>query len=208
MKSSLRMLTIMTIIGIIAVSCVNDGSIVEGNTGERAKKTLTVLGYGFEKGENSSGTELAARQFAIVSLGEQVKGARFEYTSRGEGVEFSMISDAVIPGMREYYKHTNRVNGKYYAISVMGAEIEIEYPRPYGVFVKSYKDSGDSIVEIMNAMKARAVRECVKDKLGAKIPSRLSGRLYVSGLDMKPDADGTRVTVEASISLVFDVVNR
>jgi len=202
------MLVVMTLIGIIFASCVNDSSIVEGGAGERAKKTLTVLGYGFEKGANSSGTELAARQFAIASLGEQVKGARFEYTAKGEGVEFSMKSDAVIPGMREYYKHTDRVNGKYYAISVMGAEIEIEYPRPYGVFVKSYTDTGNSIIGIMNSMKARAVRECVKDKFGARIPVKLSGRLYVTGLDVKPDTDGMRVTVAASISLLFDVVNR
>jgi hypothetical protein len=110
--------------------------------------------------------------------------------------------------MREYYKHTERASGKYYATYIMGAEIEIEYPKPYGVFVKSYTDTGESISTIVNAMKVSAVKECAVDKFTGKMPSRLKGRLFVTGLDVTPESNGTSVRVSGTISVVFDSVSR
>ncbi len=208
MKRSIKSLSLIASACCIVLSCVNDVGIIEGNTAERVKKSLVVLGYGFENGASSSGTELAARQYAIASLAEQVKGAYFEYSRKAGKAEFYVGTSVDVSGMREYYKKTERLSGKYYSSYLMGAEVEIEYPRPYGVFVKSYRDAGSSVSEILVFMKARAVKDCVNDKFGGSPPAIVKGRLYVTGLDVAIEGDGTSASVNATFSLVFDSATR
>jgi hypothetical protein len=191
-----------------ASSCVNNGDVIEGNTAEHVTAKMTVLGYGFERGASSSGTELLSKQNAIASLGEQIKGSKFTFTNQGSDVSFSIKSDATIPGMREYYKRVDRSAGKYFAVFIYGAEVEVEYPRPFGVFTKTYDESGTSAREIVNTMKVKAVRECIQEKLGGKMPSRVNGRLFITSMDLVPADNGNDVEIKAAISIVFDSVSK
>jgi hypothetical protein len=192
---------------ICAQSCINDSNVVE-NVTERAHKKITVLGYGSEKGANSKGTEMLARQFAMASLGEQLNGSRFTFIVSGNMLSFASESKADIPGMREYFKKIEQVGGQYLVFYVMGTEIDIEYPRQFGIYDKSYGESGENITAVISGMKMKAVSEAASDRFTSRMPRKLSGRIFITSLKATK-ADGSDVfRVDATFSVLFDSITR
>jgi len=200
---------LIVMIGLImsVQSCINDSNVVE-DVSVRAHKKMLVLGYGTEKGESSKGTEMLARQFAIASLGDQISGNRFSFAASGDKIDFMTDSKADIPGMREYDKKIKQIGNQYLVFYIVGSEIDIEYPLQFGIYDKSYSESGDNITAVISDMKFKAVKEAASERFLSKIPKKLTGRLFLTSLKADSPDDNTAFRVDATISVLFDSVIR